>query len=553
MLASQAFSYTFCIRLSFVNDALVDGRFPEAARSTWTTALERMEDRMHLRLSLLKDELPFPSEPINAEDDVVVARSAFLAGEQRLSGGIVHLADARALPSSPTFEEGAALICAGRPGECYLSSRLPMLVLPESADLAVVSNELGRIFQKYNDLETRLDDSLIRGCGLQELVDIMAPYFQNELSVVDSNHLILAHSYDSFRILGRADSEAPRNSKMVPLEIIGFFANNKRWVEMKTETQPFIYDEGIFDQRLLCVNIISDVEFNCRVMVGESDHPFRPYDEHLLTFFAGYVRKAHERTLDGRESREIYTLHDALRAVLNGDEVEPWRLKHGLSVMGHAKGAQLICICIRPEYLDDSTDTIAYFCSQMNRLFPGAAALEFNGNIICLGAIDRYGPSPDSFLKAVTPFVRDNNFRLGASEPFTDITLFKDHYRQAEIALTYGIEERPSQWVHRFHEQAVNYMMRQAGKETGIRALCAQRVLALHDYDTANQSSYIETMDCYFENHLSITRTAEALKVHRATMVYRVKRIEEICGIDFQDAERNLFYQLSIRLLMLME
>lgn len=47
---------------------------------------------------------------------------------------------------------------------------------------------------------------------------------------------------------------------------------------------------------------------------------------------------------------------------------------------------------------------------------------------------------------------------------------------------------------------------------------------------------------------MNALKTASELYVHRATMMYRLKRLREIAGIDFDDADQMLYLQLSFRL-----
>lgn len=507
---------------------------------------------MNLCLSILKDELPFSSKLLREEASPSIVRQAFLRSkEEKLLKGVVYLAEADSLPEKLVYEEGAALICIGTPSVDCRTSGVPLLVIDEDIDLMQLSNELSAVFLKHYELEVRLNRAVQTGKGLQELVDIMTPQFGNELYIVDSNHLILAHSFDELKMFGTMDMELRYERKMMPIEVISFFANNKRWIETKTEREPFIYDEGFFAQRQLCMNIITEVEFSCRITLGETDQPFRSYDAHLIKFFAEFVRIVYEGSMPWRDSGRTNNLRDSLKAMLSGTEIEPWRISHGLQVIGYADDAQFLCLCIKPEYWDYSNNTVSYYCEQLQELFAGMIAFEHQGDIICLVNLNLNGSSQDLFLNSITPFFRDNNFRAGVSESFSDVNSFKDHYRQAEIALSNGMVKSPLKWVHRFYEQAVDFIVSRASKYAGTRTLCAEKILTLFDYDAKNDSSYIETLDCYYSNQLNIVRAAASLNIHRATMVYRLGRIEEIAGIDPKHSENYLFYWLSIRLLQL--
>jgi sugar diacid utilization regulator len=57
----------------------------------------------------------------------------------------------------------------------------------------------------------------------------------------------------------------------------------------------------------------------------------------------------------------------------------------------------------------------------------------------------------------------------------------------------------------------------------------------------------IRTLRAYLDAHLSISRTAGTLRLHRNTVAYRVQRIFELLGVDPNDPEQCLMLQLACR------
>ncbi len=57
-----------------------------------------------------------------------------------------------------------------------------------------------------------------------------------------------------------------------------------------------------------------------------------------------------------------------------------------------------------------------------------------------------------------------------------------------------------------------------------------------------------ETLETYFENNLNITNTAKAIYVHRNTLLYRLKKIKQVTGLDPQ--QFNEAFQLYLALKM---
>lgn len=514
---------------------------------------------MELCLSLLRDELPYtselycPKEELPSFSEPLFSQFMFYHEDQPLDEKFLVIAYAEDLPEKIDSSKNIALLCIGKPTQKYTKTKIPTLAILEEVNLRLLVNSINAIFQRYNTLESELNNAVDNGSNIQGLVDIMHPFVGNELNVSDSNHRMVAHSFEIFRNITRSGFIVDKDRDTLPVEVIGFFINNKRWVEVRTETAPFIYDEGIFVNSLLCQNILDEKEFIYRISIGETEFPFRSYDPYLLVFFSKFVKRVYERVSGSKELGRIDTLADALHTLLLGKKVEPWRVYHGLSVMKYDKNSRFLCLCLRPKFWDESMKTNAYYCEQIRKLFRSIIALEYEEDIICLVNSDFYSSSTGTLLNEINPFIRDNNFRLGVSELFSDILLFRNYYLQAEIALSYGLEETPSQWVHQFHEQVINYIIKSSSKDVGVPTLCAEEILVLYHHDREHNSDYIETVECYYECNFNATETAAKLRVHRTTFLYRLKKIEEISGIDFTDSEKNLHYQLSIKSLKLID
>ena len=57
----------------------------------------------------------------------------------------------------------------------------------------------------------------------------------------------------------------------------------------------------------------------------------------------------------------------------------------------------------------------------------------------------------------------------------------------------------------------------------------------LEKYDAVNDGDLMETLEAFAANHFDITQTSKALFLHRNTLRYRLKRIEEILNIKLED------------------
>nr|BFD89938.1 helix-turn-helix domain-containing protein [Kitasatospora sp. Xyl93] len=62
-----------------------------------------------------------------------------------------------------------------------------------------------------------------------------------------------------------------------------------------------------------------------------------------------------------------------------------------------------------------------------------------------------------------------------------------------------------------------------------------------------------ETLRCFLENAGSVPKTAEALEVHRTSLYYRLRQIQEITGLDLDNGAHRLVLHMGLRLRDLLE
>ena len=63
-----------------------------------------------------------------------------------------------------------------------------------------------------------------------------------------------------------------------------------------------------------------------------------------------------------------------------------------------------------------------------------------------------------------------------------------------------------------------------------------------------NGSEFIHTLEAYFEHHGNLSQTAEALFLHRNTLIYRMERIAAITNLELDKPENRLALQLALRI-----
>ncbi len=91
-------------------------------------------------------------------------------------------------------------------------------------------------------------------------------------------------------------------------------------------------------------------------------------------------------------------------------------------------------------------------------------------------------------------------------------------------------------------------------KEQGVplTELVPPRLQKLKEYDQENNTELIKTLQTFFYCNDNAKKAAKQLHVHYKTMLYRLERIKEICGLDLKDYKDKLEIQVGLEVIQLL-
>lgn len=95
---------------------------------------------------------------------------------------------------------------------------------------------------------------------------------------------------------------------------------------------------------------------------------------------------------------------------------------------------------------------------------------------------------------------------------------------------------------------ALLFLKSQIADNVLLDGLLHPALAKLARYDEANQSNLLHTLKVYLEHDRNAQRCANMLYLHRNSLQYRVRRIQEIAGINLDDPTERAYLRLSFLL-----
>ncbi|MCA0988183.1 PucR family transcriptional regulator [Guptibacillus algicola] len=137
------------------------------------------------------------------------------------------------------------------------------------------------------------------------------------------------------------------------------------------------------------------------------------------------------------------------------------------------------------------------------------------------------------------------NFYIGVSSTVTGIRDLDQALKEAYTSHLFArYKEKP---LVEYDELGVYKMFIQL-KENGVdlKTYYEPLLLPIIQYDEKHHAQLLKTLETFLENNLVINRTAEKLYIHRHTLNYRVKQLENLTGIDIYSYELRTHIQLAL-------
>jgi PucR family transcriptional regulator, purine catabolism regulatory protein len=137
---------------------------------------------------------------------------------------------------------------------------------------------------------------------------------------------------------------------------------------------------------------------------------------------------------------------------------------------------------------------------------------------------------------------------VGIGRPKHGLGGVHSSHREAEQALGMGLKLDATAVVVSFVDLGLHRLLYSVAQHPELHEFLRDSLGALIAYDEKGNGDLLRTLDAFFRCHGSPTETAQALKLHRNTVLYRLRRIEEVGRLRLSDPDTRLNLQLCLRI-----
>ena len=174
--------------------------------------------------------------------------------------------------------------------------------------------------------------------------------------------------------------------------------------------------------------------------------------------------------------------------------------------------------------------------SQLEHLFPDCYVFFHHESIYLL--VNQAHTPLEVLEQELERLLRECVFHCTVSYPFYDVLQLSNAAEQCRLTLQVAVQKQGG--IYHCSDHALDYI--RSIIHTQIDGAVVHPALhILQKNDEENQNDLYKTLRVYLQKNCSLAHTAQALHLHRNSLLYRLNRIRTLTELNFED-ERVLEY-----------
>lgn len=511
---------------------------------------------MYLQINALCEKLKqnkVRSIAINSGDAYIRSAKLLMRNQANFQPDILYVGRLSDLSDNLSGRDKINLLCTNDteiPPVFSQNKYLNLILAEAEVDISEMFNEVQDILLDgyyFMQSSAALFNTIIRGKGLQYIMEIGSGLLGNPIILGDVNYRLLAYSKDDnindpawieFRDKGYCSYDFTVK--------YGF----EKWIEKEVESKaPVIGDLGspIYKRRIFAKIVIGDAVVG-HLAVLENNKPFSERDLEITSYICGVISAEMQKNRDILNTRGVMLenlIIDLLEGRIQNEEMALEKVRN----LNWKPKEKLYVLSIKYNSYENTFPLITFIRDLLGGIVEGERAFFYDNHIIFIIGYSKESSLKNEDFKALADFLKKNGLCAGLSHGFENIFDLQKYFRQSIASITLGKRIGKEESLYLFEDYAVYNIIDMCCMQQDITDFCHPAILKLKDYDIKHKSDYVRSLYTYIVNMRNLICTADKLYVHRNTLSYRITKIQEITGVNLDDDDVIMKLFVSYKIL----
>jgi hypothetical protein len=388
--------------------------------------------------------------------------------------------------------------------------------------------------------DTMLDQMFHDG-SIQEMVDSFTRGFNNPLFVFNAGYYLIAANYEMTKDWEGME-KIIRNGRLTEEEFRLLNDPNMPYKIIKKRESPvrFYHKELGYEQLVCPIDHRKDMG---HIVLCATNRPLKKSDESLLIMlrkgiYQQMIRQEFVRNNTGFPYE--YLLKDLLDGTITDEAgFEKRRANIDLRFLNN-----IWCMVIDTSRSSKTLDVI-HLRNVFENLVPGTRTLVYNGELIVLFQMEHEIVMPEELKNQITEICESENLYAGVSISFNDIKRLASYYSQALRAIQLGTANRDVPGLYCYYDYYMQHIISSFAQVPEASSFCSPKLRIVLEYDRKNGTELAYSLYMYLVCERNSIAASNAMFIHRNTLVYRLKKIDSLVSIDYENYNERQYLIMS--------
>jgi hypothetical protein len=380
--------------------------------------------------------------------------------------------------------------------------------------------------------ELILSRAFFEGEDLTALVQIAATLLNNPVMIIDTTFQCLAHFPEQPIGIPSWDDIITRG--YMEKDLVQHMGEYLSKLSKKQRNGSYFFERREPDGRLF-KKIVASINYEGQnlggIAIAEYHQPLSESDlifsNHVCNIIGTYLQKEQFFKKDFNQSTS-----QLLWEILANQCLDAEIVSGRLEALGLAKDENPYYL-VYIEFSPIIRENADYYIHKLKTLFPQLFVVYFQKALVIVGD---FAPEDYAhFIEKLKPFLAAYHLSACASNPFPALTQLREQFLLNQQAWITGKMLLPENNFFEFAHLNLYTFLQEAENHFSIDAYLHPGIRQLIQHDSQNQTEYLPTLIAFMENNLNIAQTAAQLFIHRNTLTYRLKKIQQILGQSMND------------------
>ena len=267
----------------------------------------------------------------------------------------------------------------------------------------------------------------------------------------------------------------------------------------------------------------------------------------LSEFAQDEVKKKYQRDL----------IHNILNGLLSSKEMTEAAAQLGMKESDTYRVVDFHTITknVQRKYTKEQLHEVGVIVGELMYLLPDALIYRNMDQIVMIQQVDSNQTEleyqkemeevEDVIQRSILYRKKDTDFQIGIGKSVEGYQRLKESYHEASRAIKYieiirQVTGDKNKSVVHYSNLGFFQIFGEIDDVTELERYIPETLKKLYLYDDEHKGELITTLQMYLRNKQSIRKTADAMFVHYRTISYRLEKIKQISGINFDNANEVL-------------